>query len=373
LCAYALLSAKAPGGDPAASRAMQWLRQAKLNGVYAVAMRAGALAVLNNRTDRALLAADARWLIEAARPDGSYTYVPASKAEAGVYDNSNSQMAVLGVWEASRRGIDVPAAYWRAIENHWRTVQQADGGWSYFVPSGAIRANSYGSMTAAGLATMFICHDALYRDQFVRCQEQPEYPPIARGMEWLARRFDVTGNPGKGVEWQHYWLYSLERVALASGWRHFGQHDWYAEGAAELVDSQNRDGSFSEGPEAARIEPTAFSLLFLAHGRNPVVINKLRYPGLWNTRPRDAANFATFIYDNLERTVAWQVVDIEALSAGWDDAPLLYISGAGPCRFRDEQVDKLRSFALRGGLIVSEAAGSSGPFTLDMQALYRRM
>ncbi|MEI7837822.1 MAG: DUF4159 domain-containing protein, partial [Planctomycetota bacterium] len=148
---------------------------------------------------------------------------------------------------------------------------------------------------------------------------------------------------------------------------------WYAEGASELLAGQNRDGSFSDGPDDARIEPTAFALLFMGHGRNPVVVNKLRYPGLWNTRPRDAANLAAFLYEALERTAAWQVVDADALSTGWDDAPILYISGAGPCRLSDLQVQKIRDFALRGGLIVSEAACSSGPFTLDMQALYRRL
>ena len=373
LCAYAMLSARVPGTDPALARSLAWLRQAQLNGTYATAMRAGALAVLNNKLDRAMLTADTKWLVEAARADGSYTYAPGAAAEGPGYDNSNSQMAVLGVWEAWRRGVDVPAAYWRKVETHWRSVQQADGGWGYFAPSPGLRGNSYGSMTAAGLATLFICQDVLYRDRFTLCREQELYPPISRGLEWLGKRFDVAGNPGKGVEWQQYWLYSLERAALASGWRDFGGHDWYAEGAAELLAGQNHDGSFADGPAEDRIEATAFALLFLGHGRNPVVINKLRYSGLWNTRPRDAANFAAFLYEALERTAAWQVVDVEALSTGWDDAPILYVSGGGACRLSDLQAQKLRDFALRGGLIVSEAACSNGPFTLDMQALYRRM
>lgn len=373
LCAYALLSARVPGNDPALARALAWLRGAKLSGVYATAMRAGALATLDNKLDRSQLTSDAKWLVEAARADGSYTYAPPAGPDAGVYDNSNSQLAVLGVWEAWRRGVDVPAAYWRKVETYWRTAQQADGGWGYFAPPPGLRGNSYGSMTAAGLATLFICQDVLYRDRFTLCREQELSGPISRGMEWLAKRFDVTGNPGKGVEWQQYWLYSLERAALASGWRDFGGYDWYALGAAELLSEQGRDGSFSDGPVETRIEPTAFALLFLGHGRNPVVINKLRYPGLWNTRPRDAANLAAFQYEALERSAAWQVVDVEAMSRGWDDAPILYISGAGPCRFSDLQMQKLRDFALRGGLIVSEAACSNGAFTLDMQALYRRM
>ena len=50
--------------------------------------------------------------------------------------------------------METPPAFWLRVENHWSGQQQPDGGWAYLVPPGALKASSYGSMTAAGLATM---------------------------------------------------------------------------------------------------------------------------------------------------------------------------------------------------------------------------
>jgi len=102
-------------------------------------------------------------------------------------------------------------------------------------------------------------------------------------------------------------------------------------------------------------------------------MNKLRYRGKWNSRPRDAANLTQWISWTFERPVSWQVVDIDAPEKDWGDAPILYVSGAGACEFSDKQIDRLRTFVLQGGLILSEAAANSGDFTLDMQKHYRRM
>lgn len=375
LCVHALVTGGVKTKDPADPvlvRSLKWLRAAKLNGTYAVAMRANALADLGEARDRRQLARDAEWLIRAAGPDGTYTYAPDGR-DRSIYDNSNSQMAVLGVWAAARRGIPVPKAFWRLVETHWRSTQQPDGGWAYFVRPGTVRANTYGSMTAAGLATVYLCFENLYRGRFVRCSGQGAYEPAVKALAWLGKRFSVAENPKKGIQWLYYWLYSVERVALASGRKYFGDHNWFAEGAAELVDTQNRDGSWSHGPPEARVASTAFALLFLARGRHPVLVNKLSYKGKWNSRPRDAANFARYVTNAFERPVAWQVVDVDSPDDDWHDAPILYVSGAGACEFSDKHIAKLRNFALRGGLIVSEAACNSGAFTLDMQRTYRLM
>jgi hypothetical protein len=75
----------------------------------------------------------------------------------------------------------------------------------------------------------------------------------------------------------------------------------------------------------------------------------------------------------LETTVNWQVVDVDADPRFWRDCPVLYISGAGPVRLNDKQLARLREYVLRGGLIVSEAACNNGDFTLDMRRIYARM
>ncbi len=310
------------------------------------------------------------WLIKAAASSGAYTYTSSGGKEASEYDNSNSQMAALGVWAGARRGLSVPQQYWQMIEKYWQGQQQFGGGWGYASRQGQ-KTKVYGSMSAAGLATLFVCFDALHRDEFVQVAQTSDPKPIADGLKWMAANFSAEENPGLGADRYYYWLHAVERVGAASGYRYFGGHDWYMQGAEELLGRQNADGSWDYGPE--RPIQTAFALLFLSGGRDPVVVSKLHYEGKWNSRPRDAANLAAYIGDVFERRYRWQVVDMDSPLAQWHDSPILYISGAGAVEFSPEQVEKLRRFVSEGGEIVSESAGNNGDFTLDMKRLYAAM
>jgi len=367
---YALLAAKVdPNKEPKLRRAVDWLINAKLKGTYAVALRACALAELNDPRAIPALKKDVAWLIEAGGSDGLYSYTPKHKSFKAP-DNSNSQMAVLGVWAAARRGVGVPDSYWEKVERQWLRSQSADGGWGY---KATRRGSSYGSMTAAGLATIFVTFDTLHRMDFVRTNVDADYKPVTRAMDWLAKNFSATRNPRHPGQRQYYyyWLYSAERVGLASGYKYFGEHNWYAEGADALLPIQSSNGGWGEARR--RTYQTAFALLFLVRGRYPIVVNKLKYPGRWNARPRDCANLARWLGWTFERPLAWQVIDIGASLRDWHDAPILYISGAGAAQFADKHIRKLREYALQGGTILSEAAGNNGDFTLDMQKVYRKM
>lgn len=366
LTVYALLSAGVPSDRPELQRALHWLMKAKLTGTYSVSLRAMALSVWNNPQGMALLRKDTQWLIDAAGPDGGYTYTSKAGRAGGQSDNSNSQFALLGVWSAAQRGVPVPRSYWQLEENYWLGQQHADGGWAYRPKD---KRQSYGSMTAAGLASLFIIRDAIHQRDYLAGTVKREYEPISKAMKWLETKFRADRNPVSG-HWWYYWLYSIERVAMASGYKYFGNHDWYAAGAELLLKQQDRKG-YWDG--TSTLHNTNFAILFLSRGQYPVLVNKLKYRGRWNARPRDIANFTRWLSWNFERPVGWQVVDIDAPMDQMQDAPILYISGAGVCQFSDEQVAKLRRYVLRGGLIVSEAAANSGDFTLDMQRYYRRM
>jgi hypothetical protein len=222
-------------------------------------------------------------------------------------------------------------------------------------------------MSAAGLASLFICHDAVHHDEYLRVQADTSYPPIERGLAWLAKSFSAQENPGKGPQYFHYYLFAVERVALASGYKHFGRHDWFAEGAAELLRTQGPDGGWDG------LEDTSLALLFLARGLHPIVFNKLRYDGAWNSRPRDLAHLTRWIENTFETPVRWQVLDVSAPESEWHEAPVLYISGAAAPKLSPADIAKLRAYALAGGLILSEAAGNSPAFNLAMQDLYGKM
>ena len=371
LCAQALLTAGVkPADSPPLARAIAWLGQAELTGTYAVAMRAVAYSLLRDDRSLALLRKDTQWLIAAMNDRGGYTYTPAARAPAEIEDNSNAQMALLGVWAAAERGVEVPLAYWRRAERHWLDQQQPDGGWGYRTDPRTMRARTYGSMTAAGLASLFICFDNLRHGEFVRCAASADTEPIDKALAWLAKGFQADENPVKGVEWYYYWLHCLARVGRASGHKYFGQHDWYAEARGALLARRNVDGSWGYGD---RLVETSFALIFLARGQGPVLLNKLRYPGKWNARPRDAANFARWVGRQFERHVGWQIVDLASPLADWHEAPILYLSGAGPVELTDEQMLRLRTYILRGGVVLSEAACNNGDFTLDMGKVYHKL
>lgn len=77
-------------------------------------------------------------------------------------------------------------------------------------------------MTAAGLASMLVTHEyiepALMSGSVGR---EPYNIPIKKGLSW----FETANNgisAGGG-----YGMYGVERVGLASGFKFFGQHDWY--------------------------------------------------------------------------------------------------------------------------------------------------
>jgi len=153
-----------------------------------------------------------------------------------------------------------------------------------------------------------------------------------------------------------YSIYGLERVGLASGFKYFGKHDWYAEMARAALDRQQGNGAFGDAIE------TCYYLLFLSRGRHPILMNKLRYDGAWANRPRDAANLARFATRELERPLNWQVVPLSGDWSGWTDSPILYLAGHEAPKFKDQDYANLKSFVDAGGLIFTQADGGADPF-----------
>jgi hypothetical protein len=77
------------------------------------------------------------------------------------------------------------------------------------------------------------------------------------------------------VNYSYYALYAMERAGRLYGTEFFGEHLWYAEGAKQLLASQNADGSWGEKPpEKSWSTPTwdtCFAILFLRRATAPLV------------------------------------------------------------------------------------------------------
>jgi len=361
LVTYALLMAGESYQDPKLQPAIKFLRRTRMNGTYAVSLRNHVWAGLP-RKFRSHLIRDSLWLKKAmgAGPArGAYDYTQAS--EGGRYDNSVTQYGVLGLWEGAKRGVRPGQSRWKRIEEHFIETQHDSGGWTY---SGEGKVT--GSMTAAGLACLYITRGYLHRHDFQRVGQTPDHPlqeRIDRGLSWLSRNFSPSSNPGEGNRWLHYYLYGVERVGLASGRKYFGEHNWFAEGAEFLV---RNPGS--------RPRHMAFSLLFLTRGRAPVFANKLRIPGYhWNNRPGDLAELTQWASDQLEQRMLWQVVSIDRPAADWLDAPILYLTGHQALQLSEEQAKKLKRFIDFGGLLITSADDGREAFTDSVESLLQRL
>jgi hypothetical protein len=218
-------------------------------------------------------------------------------------DNSNTKFATLALWVARRHGVPVEGAL-RLVEKRFRTSQHADGGWGYWLsgamPSGGgapagrgqrregrgmnesarSMTESLGSMTCAGLLGLAVgegsARETAYRTDKRAAPTRPaprtaarDDPQIRAGLSLLA---SVIGQPlfdgGRdGIQLfnlkgdHYYFLWALERVAVAYGLETINGKDWYAWGSRFMLDRQGRDGGWQGSYEGS--VDTCFALLFL--------------------------------------------------------------------------------------------------------------
>ncbi len=371
IAAYALLESGVSPQHERMTKALNWLGRQSITKTYSLALRASAWQAANRTTNgkyKEQLAKDAKTLINSTE-NGAYGYESRGEVDKKeLTDHSNSQYAVLGVWAAQRDGLEVPVKYWEVVMDYWARKQKADGGWGYGRGGPGHPDTPRASMTAAGIATMFVCKDNLAGSRYAACrgQKEEDTKSIKVGLEWFEKHFEES--IGKLNSWWYYYLYCMERVGLASGHKYFGTINWFQAGARRLLSQQRDSGRWGNG-----VSDTAFAVLFLVRGRHPVLFNKLEFDGDWNNRPRDLASLTRWISNSFEKTVNWQIINLRTDVAEWHDAPILYISGAKAPKFTDADIAKLREFVWQGGTIFSatECAGTS--FRKGMLDAYRKM
>ena len=180
----------------------------------------------------------------------------------GPWDNSNSQYGLLGVWSAAEEGFEVPELYWSVVERHWTDCQCPNGTWSYRTSV----EPSYLAMTCAGLASLLVTHDylepagtggrTLGAGGGGDIGREPYSLPVKKALTWFEKGNDammIKAGPNFKSR-NSYTLFGLERVGLASGFKHFGTHDWYKLLARELVYEQRPT---ARGATARSTPPTA--------------------------------------------------------------------------------------------------------------------
>ena len=377
LAAYALLESGVSVQDPRIQAALRYLTKHDTDRVYSLGTRCNVwLAAERERPGEysKYLRHDGAKLIRGLYR-GGYDYVLGERYA----HNSTAQYGLLGVWAYRRAGGVVPPAFWRACTDYWVKGQQADGGWGYQVTwirsqKEYNRPTTHATMVPAGVASLFICYDSLAAQQSISRKSGEMPKPIQRGLDWFDKNFaqSLLGQiPVGWMDQYHYYLYGVERVALASGYKYFGNVDWYKEGTKFILARQASNGSFTGGHSS--LPSTAFALLFLIRGRHPVAFSKLKFDGDWNNRPRDLAFLTRWMGDSLKRDLSWQIVDFGMDLSDWLDAPILCISGEKKPTFSEQELARLREYVSKGGSIFSISESSGKEFSEGMRAVYAKL
>lgn len=223
-------------------------------------------------------------------------------------DVSATQYAILGLKAATRLGIRYDKKILVEVFRFLRVEQDKDGpvvkakwkksddgedekkkgrgtssappptelkarGWGYARKSKHAPARdtiTYGSMTAAAVNALILIRDELVEDpSHMKAWEKMEAEcnqMIGDGMAWMINNWTMTENPRVGMHRFYYYLYTIERMCMLGGFDEVGGHDWYMEGARDvLLKQQEKSGMWDVQSEIdpSDIYNTCYALLFL--------------------------------------------------------------------------------------------------------------
>jgi hypothetical protein len=371
LVTYALLAAGEKPLDARIVKATDWLRTAPITGRYAIGLRANVwLHLPLTEPNKNAMLKDARFLFGTVGKEGDAKGFFNYDKTATYVDLSCSQYGVLGAWAGAQRTNVFTRDWWQTIENAWHGQQCNDGGWIY---EGKDQPNEHTTiqMAAAGVATLFITQEFVHGEDGIEgTKGNINDPFINKGLDYITKAYpELLEKP------LLYAMYGIERVGVASGYKYFGNIDWYQSGASALLRVQNQ-GRW-EGPH-----DTAFAILFLSRGRAPVMMNKLAYnitapngktrEANWNQRPRDVANATRWAAEKTERTLNWQIINLNVADIhDLHDSGLLYITGNQGFAFTDKEKAMLKQYIEEGGIIIGNADVGKSEFTRGFRELAR--
>jgi hypothetical protein len=386
LAALALLTAGEKPDSPVIQQTLRFLRgfgPQRLNSTYAIGLQTMVYSAAEPERDRLRIVTNVDWLERAQHKEprrefwpGNWAYTDA-RPQPG--DNSNTQYALLGLNAATEAGIPVNRAVWELSRVYFEAFQNRDGGWAY-TPR---HKQSTASMTCAGIASLIICGSRRFQsaerldgETIHQCGDGAYDLHLNRGIDWLAKHFDVHQNLGHGQQYKLYYLYGLERAGRLAGVRFFGMNDWYRLGAEELVQQQNRAAGFWSGPAENPLVGTSLALLFLAKGRAPLLINKLRYApgGDWNYDADDVRNLVGVVSREWKSLLTWQIVDpSSATIQEMLQAPIAFFNGHGAPVFSAYARKNLRNFVEQGGFIFADACCGKADFDRGFRKLMKEV
>ncbi|MCG3182466.1 MAG: hypothetical protein ICCCNLDF_00528 [Planctomycetes bacterium] len=233
-------------------------------------------------------------------------------------DVSATQYAILGLKAATRLGIKYDKKLLFDVFRFYRGQQDKDGpvvkakwkksagddeddkkkgrgtssegtppelkarGWGYCRESNhqPLDKTTYGSMTAAAVNALILIRDELVEDPAQKktwekldkdCNQM-----IGDGLAWMIQNWSMKENPRAGMYRYYYYLYTIERLGMLGGIDEIGGHDWYYEGAEQLLEQQTKGGDMDgmwdiqNEIDPSDIYNTCYALLFLKRATSGV-------------------------------------------------------------------------------------------------------
>ncbi|MDO4558937.1 MAG: hypothetical protein Q4C47_08225, partial [Planctomycetia bacterium] len=287
LAMHALLTSGESPDDPAIAEGLTAVRQIPLEYTYVVSLQLMVLSRVGDPADQARITECVRWLEQAQGNSGGWSY---QEQPGEAFDLSNTQFAILGLYEAERCGIAVSPRTWQRVFTLLQSFQNQDGSWGY--SSGSRHAT--GSMTCAGIGGVMMALDsaaipnARVRGENIECcLDNPlGDETLAKGLRWIGRNFSASRNPGSGDTNRLYYLYGIERIGRLTGNRFFvreipaaggnegdngnvaaTKYDWYREGCHAILtwkgDTSDHWNHLGGNGENHPVIATSYALLFL--------------------------------------------------------------------------------------------------------------
>jgi hypothetical protein len=284
LCGLALVENGIPVSDPVVEKAHAFVRRSldDLKNTYDLALGILFLSRVGDRDNRTPIRDMAARLIAGQNVDGGWGYtcplvnsiVLTNRQDLpdppdGPGDNSCTQFGTLGLWVASRWGVNIDETMER-VGQRFADTQMEDGGWTYrHDQDGAASRNS---MTFAGLFCLTVSKATAIRQQ----QEQERTDSIRPGAgepqgalqddpvfaSGLTRAGQFAGGISRNAA--RYFLWSVERLGVLLGLEDFGEVNWFTKGAEALVATQQENGAWQNPSEdRGNLSDTSFAILFL--------------------------------------------------------------------------------------------------------------